>query len=397
MADQSASGGSRRLVSLPSGREIILVGTAHVSAKSVDEVREAIHAERPDRVCVEIDAGRYRTLTQRQDWNSLDIVKVVKGGKAFLLLANMVLSSFQRRMGASMGIQPGDEMKAAVEAAQELGIPCHFSDREVQVTLRRAWGRSNFWNRSKLLAALVSSAFSSEKPDAEEIERLKDRSAIDGMMGELADYLPKVKEVLIDERDRYLATRIWECGPGRSLAVLGAGHLPGVEAWLRKLDAGQATADVSDLEELPKPSAAGKIAAWVVPVLLVGLFAAGFFLKDWNFSRDNLLTWLALNCGGAALGAIAALAHPLTVLAALVTAPLGTMTYLSVGVFAGLAEAALRKPRVEDLERLPEDISSLAGFWRNRVTKVLIVFLFSSLGGAIGNFISLGRIFSRFF
>ena len=196
------------------GKRIILIGTAHVSADSVEEVRAAIRDERPDQVCVEIDAGRFATMTEDRSWEKLDIVKVLKDGKGFLLLANLVLSSFQRRMGKNLGIKPGDEMKAAVEEARALGIAFTFCDREVQTTLRRAWSRSSLWNKSKLLASLLASTMSNEALTAEEIEELKSKSVLDEMMGQLASYLPSVKVVLIDERDRYLATKIFQA-PGR--------------------------------------------------------------------------------------------------------------------------------------------------------------------------------------
>ena len=190
-------------------RAVLLVGTAHISPESIEEVRSLIASERPARVCVEIDEGRWKSMSEGQDWASLDIGKVLREGKGFLLMANLALSGFQRRMGSEVGVKPGEEMLAAVRAAEELGVPYAFCDREVQLTLKRAWGKSNLWNRSKLIASLASSAFTNEKLSEAEIEQLKERSELEEMMGELADFLPSVKEVLIDERDRYLATKIF--------------------------------------------------------------------------------------------------------------------------------------------------------------------------------------------
>ncbi|GAI89531.1 unnamed protein product, partial [marine sediment metagenome] len=189
-------------------REFILVGTAHVSRRSVEEVREVILAEEPDRVCVEIDETRLNSLIKKQSWQNLNIGQVLRERKGFLLLANLVLSSFQRRLGLEMGVSPGEEMLTAVKICEEQGIAFSLCDRDIQVTLRRAWSLSSFWGKNKMLAAMLSSIFTREKLDAEEIERLKAKSTFQNMMDELASFLPSVKEVLIDERDRYLATRI---------------------------------------------------------------------------------------------------------------------------------------------------------------------------------------------
>lgn len=393
---RDASGTLRRIVL--GDREILLVGTAHISQESVEEVRATIRGEGPARVCVEIDPGRYKTMSEKSSWESLDIVKIIKDGKAFLFLANLILSSFQRRMGASIGTSPGEEMRAAVEEAQALGVPFHFCDREVGATLRRAWGLSGFWNKVKLLSALLSSAFSNEKLSEEEIEALKKKGAVEDMMGELADYLPKVKEVLIDERDRYLAAKIYQSGAGKIVAVVGAGHMGGIEEWLGRMHSGQADTEVSALETIPKPSSAGKLLGWVVPVAIVGLLVFGFFVSGKEVTLSRLLAWVLLNGTLSAVGSLAAFAHPLTALVSFFAAPVATLNpFLAVGMFSGLCEAGLRKPRVEDFENLPADMNSLRGFWKNRVTRILLVFILSSLGGAIGNFISLPFLTSLLF
>ncbi|MBL8968411.1 MAG: TraB/GumN family protein, partial [Spirochaetaceae bacterium] len=320
-------------------RSVLLVGTAHISPESIEEVRGLIESERPARVCVEIDEPRWRSMSEGQNWASLDIGKVLREGKGFLLMANLALSGFQRRMGSEVGVKPGEEMIAAVDAAKALGIPYAFCDRDVQLTLKRAWGKSGLWNRSKLVASLASSAFSNERLTELEIEQLKERSELEEMMGELADYLPSVKEVLIDERDRYLASKIFleakrplepvaeapaasgtdaaEATAARyprpaALAVVGAGHLSGIEEWLRRLEAGQASPDVSELEILPPPSIWGKVAGWGIPALIVGLIVAGSFTSGIQASLGLLLRWVLWNGSLAAIGSALCLAHPLT-------------------------------------------------------------------------------------
>lgn len=372
------------------GRTFVLVGTAHVSRESIDEAAAIIESAKPGRVCVELDEGRYRSMTTSSAWESMDIGKVLREGKGFLLLANLALASFQRRLGGDIGVKPGQEMLAAVEAAERMGIPWSLCDREVQTTLRRAWGRSGFWGKSKLLASLLSGVFTNEKLSAEEVEKLKERDELDGMMRELADYLPSVKEVLIDERDRYLAARIFSQPESSMVAVVGAGHLDGLEAWLRKFSEGRPGVDVSDLEIVPPPSLLSRALGWIIPLALVGLIAAGFFRSGAEVSLRMLVQWVLWNGSLAALGSILCMAHPLTILASFLSAPAATLNPLvGVGLFAGLVEAFLRKPSVRDFETLNEDISTLKGFYRNRVTHILLIFFLSSLGGALGNFISI--------
>jgi len=371
-------------------REIILVGTAHVSRESIDEVQELIRNEKPDMVCVELDAGRLASMTQQDSWEKLDLVKVFKEGKGFLLMANLVLSSFQRRLGQNLGVKPGDEMKAAIDSATELGIPYSLCDREVQLTLKRAWSNCGFWSKNKLLATLLSSAFSTEKIDEQEIESLKNKNELDSMMGELADYLPEVKKTLIDERDQYLAAKIWASQGNRIVAVIGAGHMAGVSAHLEKIARGEASVDTSELERLPPPTLFSKLAPWIIPALIIILIVAGFFKSGGSVSISMLLQWMLWNGSLAALGTLLALGHPLSVLTAFLGAPVATLNpFIGVGLFAGVVEATLRRPRVQDIEHLAEDVTSLRGLYRNRVSRALLVFFLSSLGGAIGNFISI--------
>ncbi len=373
-----------------SGRTIVLIGTAHISHESVTEVSAIIGQEKPGRVCIELDSTRLQSLTQGSHWENLDIGKVLKEGKGFFLLANLALSGFQKRMGSSIGAKPGEEMLAAVKAAEEAGIPWSCCDRDVQVTLKRAWARSNFWNKSKLMASLVSSAFSNEKLSEAEIEQLKDKNELEQMMNELADYLPSVKEVLIDERDRYLASKIFEAKEELVVAVVGAGHMAGIERWLQKLDSGEIDGDVSSIDIVPPPSRLAKSAGWIVPAVIVLLIAVGFLRSGTQASLSLMLRWILLNGSLAAIGSALCLAHPGTIAVSFLMAPIATLNPLvGIGLFAGVAEAYLRKPTVQDFERLSDDVMSVKGFYKNKVTHILLVFFLSSIGGMIGNFISL--------
>jgi pheromone shutdown-related protein TraB len=371
-------------------RVIILAGTVHISQESTAEVRALIETEKPGRVCVEIDESRFRSMSQGNGWESLDISKVLREGRGFLLMANLALAGFQRKMGANVGGKPGEEMLAAVAAAEDAGIPYSFCDREIQVTLKRAWAKSGLWNKSKLLASLVDSAFSNEKLSEEEVEKLKDKTELDSMMSELANFLPSVKEVLIDERDRFLASRIFQAEESLVVAVVGAGHLDGIESWLRKLDAGECSPETADIEAPPPASKAGKIVGWSIPAIIVGFIVLGFFKSGTQASLAMLLRWVLLNGSLAALGSALCFAHPLTIVVSFIAAPIATLNpFVGVGLFAGLAEAFFRKPRVSDLENLATDVTSVKGFYTNRVTKILLIFFMSSIGGMIGNFIAL--------
>jgi pheromone shutdown-related protein TraB len=375
-------------------REYIILGTAHVSRESVNEVKSAITDETPDRVCVEIDSGRHKSLTEKNNWQNLDIYRVLKERRGFLLLGNLVLSSFQRRIGADLGVNPGEEMLAAVTAAQEAGIPFSLVDRQIHTTLRRAWSKASLWGKNKMLAALLGSAFSREKLTGDEIEALKEQGALDNMMGELADYLPAAKTVLIDERDQYISGRVFAAEGNRLLVIVGAGHVPGIVAWLEKLHAGEDGPDLDELDTVPPPGKLRKILPWFIPALVAGLIAWGFFRSGWDGGFQMLLRWFVVNGVLSGLGAIVALAHPITILASIIGAPFTSMNpTIGVGFVSGALEALLRKPRVVDFENLQEDILSVRGFYRNRFTKVLIVFFFTSLGSAIGTFVALPFLF----
>jgi len=394
------------------GREFKLIGTAHVSRESIEEVGNIIREEKPDMVCVELDSARYNSITQNDNWEKLDLSKVFKEGKGFLLIANLVLASFQKRLGNEVGVKPGEEMKTAVEAASEMGIPYSFCDREVHTTLRRAWARCGIWSKAKLMASLLGSAFTTEKLDEKEIEALKNKNELDGMMNELSKYLPAVKTVLIDERDQYLASKIWTSlpaeeasqeqpetrAPKKVAAVVGAGHMSGMITHLEKLSKGEADSDVSELDKIPPRGFFSKSAGLIIPLAIVALVAAGFYIVGFDKVKTMVLTWVLWNGSLAALGSLIALAHPLAILVSFFAAPFATLNPLvGVGLFAGLVQIAFVKPRVLDVQNITEDATSVKGVYRNRITRALLVFFLSSLGGAIGNFISIPQMFSSLF
>lgn len=386
------------------GKKIMLLGTAHISRESCDEVTAAVNQMHPRCVAIELDEQRLESLNNPDKWRNLDIISVLKKKQGFLLMANLVLSGFQRRMGTNVGVKPGDEMKAAIAAAKELNIPAEMVDRPIQITLRRAWAKNSFWGKMKLLSALLASAFDKEEVSSDQIENLKNKSEMDSMMGELSSYLPAVKEVLIDERDKYLACRIWECAQKKHdsvsdngsqsaeqqadvLAVLGAGHLEGVQKHLESLAAGQESSDTTEIASVPSKKTSSKILGWVIPILIILMIAAGFYFGGKKKGLDMLSAWVLWNGLLAALGTIIAGGHPLTVLVAFVGAPITSLCpFIGVGMLTGILQAVLRKPKVADMETIQDDVSSIKGFYTNRILRVLLVFFLSSLGSSIGTF-----------
>lgn len=369
------------------GRKITLIGTAHVSKESIDEVTQTINTLNPDCVAIELDEKRADSIQNAERYSQLDIIKVLKRHEGFLLLANLILSSFQRRMGLNVGVKPGDEMLAAINTANEMNIPSVMVDRPIQITLKRAWAKNSFWGKCKLFALLISSAFSKEEVDPAEIENLKNSSEMDSMMEELAKEMPVIKKVLIDERDEYLASKIWDAHGENVVAVLGAGHLPGVEKHLQKLAAGEEKSDVTEISEIPPKSVLSKIAAWIIPALIIGLIAAGFVYGGRKAGAQLLTTWFLWNAIPAALLSIIALAHPITILVAFVAAPFTSLCpFIGIGFCTAIVQALVCKPKVSDMESLQDDVGSIKTLYKNRILKVLLVFVLSTLGSALGTF-----------
>ena len=375
------------------GKEILLIGTAHVSAESVDEVEQVIDETTPDMICIELDEGRYRSKTEKKGWENLDIKQVLKQNKGFLLLANLALSSYQKKLGDKMGISPGDEIMKGAEIAIERDIPLELCDREIEVTFKRAWRLSNWWNKAKLISSLLTAAFSKEEISDEEIESLKGTNMLQSMLDEMAEELPTIKKVLIDERDEYLATKIYRSKGRKVVAVVGAGHAPGLIRHMEKLDTatdtGTESYSLKTISSIPKASPAGKIFSWGIVVALLALIALGFIRSGWTSGLTMFLYWFGLNSSLTALASIIGLAHPLTVIVSTLSAPITALSpTLGVGMVAGILEVSLRKPRVLDFESLTDDILHLRGWYRNRVIHPLFLFFLTSLFASIGTFIA---------
>lgn len=380
-------------------REIILVGTAHVSIESIAEVENTIRTEMPDCVCVELDEGRYAAMMEKNRWESLDIIKVLKEKKGFLLLANLVLASFQKRMGLNVGVKPGDEMKAAIDIARELNIPTEMVDRPIQVTLKRAWAQNGYTGKSKILASLLAAAFSKEKLEAADIEKLKQKSEMDAMLDEVALNMPEVKEVLIDERDVWLGTKIFQASGKKVLAVIGAGHLNGTEKRIMALANNAADANLDKIAAIPPKSIVGKILNIAFPVLFAGLLLAPIFISGSKEQlTQNIVRWLIWNGGLAAVGTLLAFGNILTIVSAFIFAPIATLNPLiGIGMITAIVQATVCKPQVRDMMNIADDVATIKGWYTNRIAKVLLVFILSSVGALIGNIVTIPALISKLF
>ena len=372
------------------GREIILIGTAHISKKSVDEVRELIQEEKPDTVCVELCQSRYQAVTDTDRWKNTDIVKIIKEGKSLLLLVNLALSSYQKRLARQFGVQPGQEMIQGIASANEVGAALCLADRDIQTTMLRLWRGMGLWGRIKLFFQILISMLAKEDISEEELERMKGGDMLTSALNELSEQSPQFKAVLIDERDKYLAQKIKAAPGNKVVAVLGAGHVPGIKEELYN------DHDLKQLSVVTPASKVFKIIAWSLPVLILGIIISTFSL-DRAAGIDQMVSWVLWNGSLSALGAIIALGHPLAVLTAFAASPISSLSpLLAAGWFAGLTQALVSKPNVRDFENISEDILTLKGFWRNKVIHILLVVVLANVGSTIGALVGGADVIRRF-
>ncbi len=364
------------------GRKIQLIGTAHVSRESADLVESVIRREKPDTVCIELCASRYQALQQKDRWRDMDIVKVIRGKKAFLLLLNLLLASFQKRIAEQLGITPGQEMITAIRTAETEGSEISLADRDIRVTLSRTWRLMGFWEKMKLIFALMLSIGKTEEITEEDIERMKQEDILETLLAEIGKSHPALRSILIDERDRYLTAKIRSAPGERIVAVVGAGHVPGIKKYL------ETDIDVEALEQIPPGGTLSKMLKWGIPAVIVCLIVLGFFLGGSQTGKEMLSWWILANSILAGLGAVLAAAHPLTILSAILAAPLTSLNpMIAAGWVAGLVEAFIRKPKVRDFEDLPQAITTMKGFWSNKVTRILLVVVFTNLGSVLGTIV----------
>ncbi|HEX6594319.1 MAG TPA: TraB/GumN family protein [Bacillota bacterium] len=362
-------------------KEYILIGTAHVSRHSAEQVKEVIEAEQPDTVCVELDKQRYESLKNGNQWRNMDIFEVIKQKKATLLLMNLAISSFQKRIAKQFGIKPGQEMIQGIKSAKESGANLVLADRDIQITFARIWKSIGWKGKALLLMQVIVSIFSKETISEEELEKMKSQDLIDSLLAEFSNNFPKLKKPLIDERDQYLAEKIKHAPGKKIVAVLGAAHIPGIIKEIRK------DHDLKRLSEVPPKSKAPKIIGWAIPIFISGIIMYTFFSNP-TAGFHQTISWILWNGSLSAIGAAAAFAHPLSIVTAFVAAPITSLNpLLAAGWFAGFVQAYIRRPSVKDFEMLSEDVYTAKGFWHNKVTRILLVIAFANLGSSLGTVI----------
>jgi len=363
-------------------REIMLVGTAHVSQGSVDEVKAAIESFKPDTVAVELCKGRYDVMKNPAAWQETDIVKVIKEKKASLLFVNLLMASFQRRVGAKLGIKPGEEMRVAIEDAEAAGITVSLIDRGVQTTLQRTWNKLSFKEKFSLMFQSLISIFGAEDLTENDIEQLKEKDMLSAALEEVAKKAPVVKKVILDERDSYMAGKLGLLEEKRILAVIGAGHMEGIKAKLGT------EIDLDALDEVP-PKKKG-YGGWIFAGVILLLVLAGVLKGGVGQGMQMVGIWAASTMFFSAVGALIAFGHPLTILVAAVVSPLTAIhPALASGWFAGLTEAWLKKPKVSDFQTIHSDIETMRGFWRNPITRILLVVILTNMGTMFGSLIAM--------
>jgi pheromone shutdown-related protein TraB len=375
-----------------SDKTVILVGTAHISQESVDLVKKVIEQERPDYVCLELDDKRYQALTQKKQWEALDLKTIIKNKQLSTLLVSLLMASYQKRLGGKLGVTPGAELLMAAQTAKYLQIPISLCDRDVRITLRRAWKSTSFFKKGYLLASLLASIFDKTEITEEKLQELKQKDVLTELMSEMGEALPDLKRVLIDERDIYLVEKI-KSSPGKNIvAVVGAGHIAGMLTQFNTDNKHK----ITEVTLIPPVSKGYKIAGWAIPLLIIGSLALIGVQKGASVAGENILFWILANGIPASIGALLALAHPLTTLSAFASAPITSLTpVIGAGYVTAFIQVLACPPVVKEFETAGEDISSIKGWWKNRLLRVFLVFILTGFGSAIGTWVGGYEIFKN--
>lgn len=407
-ADARAEAGSEPLLVIEhEGRRITLLGTAHVSRASAEKVAELLAAGSYDAVAVELCPSRHNAIVDPDALARMDLFEVLRRKKTGLVIASLALGAYQQRMAQQLGTRPGAEMHAAIDGARSRHLPVLLIDREIGTTLKRVYRGVGWWKRIKLIGGLLESVTSKRSITEAEIERLKEGDMLESVFNQFAEEARELYVPLIEERDRYMSLRLAAETVGNGyrdiLAVVGAGHVRGMEKYLPAYLAGHASdsfpqtlqSEITTLDQVPPPSRIPGLLSWLIVLVILAGFAIGFHYSP-ELGLRIVLDWILINGGLAALGSIIAGAHVLTIIAAFLTAPLTSLNpMVGVGMITAAIETWLRKPEVGDFSRLREDTSRLSGWWRNRVSRILLIFLCSSLGSAAGTYVAGFLIFSR--
>jgi pheromone shutdown-related protein TraB len=367
-------------------KEIILVGTAHISQRSVDVVKAVIEENQPTSVCVELDDQRFQAMTKASNWDTLDLKEIIRSKQTTFLVARLALSAFQKRMSSYTGVKPGGEMLAAIEAAELIEVPVVLVDRDIRTTLLRAWRMTPWWKRSSIAVLLVAGLFEKTEVSEDDLEKLRETHNISEALDEMGDILPSVKGVLVDERDLYMAHEIAKAPGNRVIAIIGAAHKAGI---IRHLTDGIDDVALEATRHVPEKGVVSKILPWVLPLIIIGLFVGGFFYGDMEDFKNAALAWVLVNGILASLGALIAMAHPLTIIASFISAPITSLNpTVGVGMVAALVQTYVASPTVAEMESVGDDIAHWTGWWRNRLSRILVIFVLTNLGSSVGTILA---------
>jgi len=373
------------------GKELILIATAHVSKESSELVKQVIEKERPDSVCIELDEDRYNNLQNPKAWENTDIVKVIKSKRIGFLLANLALSSYQKKIAKKLDAPVGGEMIQGIESAREVGADLVLADRKIQTTFLRIWRKLNIWEKAKLLASFLFSFDDDTDISDKDLQELLQADMLESVLVDMRSQFPKIGDILISERDQFLAAKIKDAPGKKVVAVLGGAHVPGVKEEIYR------TQDIDSISVIPAKSPTAKVISWMIPAVILCLIIYAFILNV-QTGMQQLSSWVLWNGTLAAIFTALAFGHPLSILTAFVAAPITSLNpMLACGWFAGLVEATVKKPTVHDVLNVQTDIFSLKGFYKNRFLKTLLIVILANIGSSIGTFIAGTDIISNLF
>ncbi len=371
-------------ITFPENKELFLIGTAHVSAESVELVEKIVSEVKPDTIAVELDAQRLDVMKNKKKYEETDIVQIVKKKKVLFFIAQLVLSSYQKRIAKKLGIKPGAEFKKAIDLAEETNSKLVLADRNIAITLKRIARKLSFWDKTKLFASLFFFGKEEKNIDEDKIKEIKESNNLTLLIEEMGKTMPIIKTILLDERNIYLAAKIKENLGKKNVAVVGAAHVPGI---IECLNEQSSQYDLDELDVIPPKSKFSKVIPWIIPAIILCLFILGFVYGNYEQIGQAAIYWILINGILTAIGCLLAFAHPLTIVAGFVAAPITSLNpMIGAGMVVGLVQLFLVRPKVKDFEKAGDDITNIKGLWKNRLTRALLVFVFASLGSAIGTF-----------
>jgi pheromone shutdown-related protein TraB len=375
-------------------KTILLIGTAHISQESTDLVIQVIEQEKPDTVCIELDDKRFQALSKKKQWENLDLKQIIRNKQLSTLMVNLVLASYQKKLGGQLGIMPGTELLMAATVAKKNNIRMALCDRDVRITLRRAWHATPLWKKGYLMATLITSLFDRTELDEEKLAELRNKDVLSELMSEIGEVMPEAKKALIDERDIYMAEKIKEV-PGKNIvAVVGAGHMEGIQKVITEDNREQ----LKSIEEIPPVSKFWKIIGWSIPAVIIMSIVTIGIQKGAGAAGANLGYWILANGIPSAIGALLAMAHPATVLSAFASAPITSLTpVIGAGYVTAFVQVMTRPPVVKEFEAVSADISSFTGWWQNKLLRIFLVFILTGFGSAIGTWVRGYRIVTNLF